>query len=32
MVVHMGESFQNYSWIQDFEDYFPQKIILKILN
>ena len=20
---HMGESFQDYSWIQDFEDDFP---------
>ena len=23
----MGESFQDYSWIQDFEDDFPQKVI-----
>ena len=28
----MGESFQDYSWIQDFEDDFPQKVILKMLN
>ena len=27
-----GGSFQDYSWIQDFEDDFPQKVILKILN
>ena len=31
-VVYMGESFQDYSWIQDFEDDFPQKVILKMLN
>ena len=30
--VHMCESFQDYSWIQDFEAYFPQKVSLKILN
>ena len=30
--VHMGEKFQDYSWIQDFEDDFPQKVILKMLN
>ena len=30
--MYMGESFQDYSWIQDFEDDFPQKAILKILN
>ena len=30
--LRMGESFQDYSWIQDFEADFPQKIILKILN
>ena len=29
---HMGESFQDDSWIQDFEDDFPQKVILKMLN
>ena len=28
---YMGESFLDYSWIQDFEDDFPQKVILKIL-
>ena len=30
--VHMGESFQDYSWIQDFEADFPQKVHLKMLN
>ena len=25
----MGESFQYYSWIQDFEADFPQKVSLK---
>ena len=29
---HMGESFQDYSWFQDFEADFPQKVSLKILN
>ena len=29
---HMGESFQDYSWIQDFEADFPQKVSLKMLN
>ena len=28
----MGESFQNYSWIQDFEADFPLKDSFKILN
>ena len=28
----MDESFQDYSWIQDFEADFPQKISLKMLN
>ena len=28
----MGESFQDYSWIQDFEADFPQKVSLKMLN
>ena len=28
----MGESFRNYSCIQDFEADFPQKVSLKILN
>ena len=28
----MGESFQDYSWIQDFEADFPQKVNLKMLN
>ena len=31
-VKHMGESFQDYSWIQDFEADFPQKVSLKMLN
>ena len=30
--IIMGESFQDYSWIQDFEADFPQKVSLKILN
>ena len=30
--MNMGESFQDYSWIQDFEDDFPHKVILKMLN
>ena len=30
--LHMGESFQDYSWIQDFEAEFPQKVGLKMLN
>ena len=29
---YMGESFQDYSWIQDFEADFPQKVSLKMLN
>ena len=29
LISSMGESFQDYSWIQDFEDDFPQKVILK---
>ena len=29
---YMGESFQDHSWIQDFETDFPQKVSLKILN
>ena len=29
---HMGGSFQDYSWIQDFEADFPQKVSLKMLN
>ena len=32
MLMYMGESFQDYSWIQDFEDDFPQKVILKMPN
>ena len=28
----MGESFQDYSWIQDFEADLLQKVSLKILN
>ena len=31
-MVYMGESFQDYSWIQDFEADFPWKVSLKILN
>ena len=30
--IHMGESFQDYFWIQDFEADFPQKVSLKMLN
>ena len=30
--THMGENFQDYSWIQDFEADFPQKVGLKMLN
>ena len=30
--ICMGESFQDYSWIQDFEADFPQKVSLKMLN
>ena len=30
--LSMGESFQDYSWIQDFEADFPKKISLKMLN
>ena len=28
----MGESFQDYSWIQNFEADFPQKVSLKMMN
>ena len=28
----MDESFQDYSWIQDFEADFPKKVSLKMLN
>ena len=28
----MGESFQDHSWIPDFEADFPQKVSLKIWN
>ena len=31
-VFHMVESFQDYSWIQDFEADFPLKVSLKMLN
>ena len=31
LLTHMGESFQDYSWIQDFEADF-QKVGLKMLN
>ena len=30
--LSMGESFQDYSSIQDFEADFPQKVSLKMLN
>ena len=30
--MFMGKFFQNYSFIQDFEADFPQKVSLKILN
>ena len=30
--VRIGKSFQDYSWIQDFEADFPQKVSLKMLN
>ena len=30
--ICMGESFQDYPWIQDFEADFPQKVNLKMLN
>ena len=30
--IRMGESFEDYSWIQDFEADFPQKVSLKMLN
>ena len=29
---YMGDFFQDYSWIQDFEADFPQKVNLKMLN
>ena len=32
MLLYMGESFQDYSCIQDFEDDFSEKVILKMLN
>ena len=32
MFKYMGESFQNYSRIQDFEADFPQKVSLKMMN
>ena len=31
-LVFMGETFQDYSWIQDFEDDFLWKVSLKMLN
>ena len=31
-LYHIGESFQDYSYIKDFEADFPQKVSLKILN
>ena len=30
--MYMGESFQDYPWIQDFEADFPKKVSLKLLN
>ena len=30
--IYVGESFQDYSWIQDFDADFPQKVSLKMLN
>ena len=30
--IAMGESFQDYSRIQDFETAFPQKVSLKMLK
>ena len=30
--ISMDKSFQDYSWIQDFKDDFPQKVSLKMLN
>ena len=32
MNIIIGESFQDYSWIQDFEADFLWKVSLKILN
>ena len=32
MKIYMGESIQDYYWIQDFEADFPQKVSLKMLN
>ena len=29
---NMGESFQDYSWIKNFEANFPKKVSLKMLN
>ena len=31
-LLYLGENFQDYSWIQDFEADFPQKVSLKMLN
>ena len=31
-LIYMGESFQDYSQIQDFEADFPQKVGFKMLN
>ena len=31
-IIHMGESFQDYSWMQDFEADFPKSVSLKMLN
>ena len=30
--LYIGESFQEYSWFQDFEADFPQKVSIKMLN
>ena len=32
LIMLMGESFQDYSWIHDFEADFLQKVSLKMLN
>ena len=32
IITCMGESSQDYSWIQDFEADFPQKVSPKMLN
>ena len=32
MAINMGESFQDFSWIQDFVADFPKKVSLKMLH